>query len=162
MNRPRRPFSRSRLLLGLLASAFVGPGCATMQIEAPVPPRISAQDVQYDGTSLRFLLVVESMADGTTIDRRLGSTSVALVGPPVACDSVTALPPLLRDQPLPPATSAEPVQLEKGKRFAREVELFLFETAGPECIQAQVAMTNPRAEEPITIVAHSRSAARSR
>ena len=147
-------------MLGLLASMVVGPGCATMQIGAPVPPRISAQNVQYDGTSLRFLLVVESMADGTTLDPRLGATRVALVGPPVACDSVTPLPPMLRDQSPPATTSAELVRLEKGKRFAREVELFLFETAGPECIQAQIAMTNPRAEEPITIVAHSRSAAR--
>lgn len=161
MNRRRRPFSRSRLLLGMLPAMVVGPGCATMQIGAPVPPRISAQNVQYDGTSLRFLLVVDSMADGTTIDRRLGATSLALVGPPVACDPVTHLPPMLRDQSPPATKSAEPVQLEKGKRFAREVELFLFETAGPECIQARVAMTNPAAEEPITIVAHSRSAARS-
>ncbi|HET6980967.1 MAG TPA: hypothetical protein VFI53_02445 [Myxococcaceae bacterium] len=160
MNGRRSSFSRSRLLLGLLASAVVGPGCSTMQIGAPVPPRISAQNVQYDGTSLRFLLVVESMADGTTIDRRLGSMSVALVGPPVACDSVTALPPLLRDQSPPASASGDLHTLEKGKRFAREVELFLFETAGPECIRAQVAMTNPPAEEPITIVGHSRSAAR--
>jgi hypothetical protein len=161
MSRRRKTFSRGRLLLGLLASTVLGgAGCTHLQIGARVPPRISAQNVQYDGTSLRFLLVVESMADGTTLDRRLDQTSVRLVGTPVPCDSVTPLPSMLRDQSPPASTSGELVQLKEGERFAREVEMFLFETSGPECIRAQVELTNPHAEEPITFVAHARSAVR--
>jgi hypothetical protein len=157
MNRRRRPFSRSWLLLVLLGSMVVGPGCATMQVGARVPPRISARNVEYDGLSLRFLLVVQSMADGTTLDRRLGETSVGLVGPPVACDSDSPLALIV--QGAPPATvSQELVQVREGESFAREVEIFLFDTAGPECIRAQIDLTNPRAEAPITIVGRVRPA----
>jgi hypothetical protein len=153
MNRRRRSVWRRRVLLGLLVATVSG--CATMQVGARVAPRISAQNVEYDRTSLRFLLVVQSMSDGTTLDRRLGETSVALVGPPVACDGVTALPSMLRAQPAPP-TSQDLVQLQKGESFSREVEMFLFETSGPDCIRARIELTNPRAEEPITLVAHAR------
>jgi hypothetical protein len=48
MNPRPRLFSRRRLLLGLLASMVFGPACATMQIGAPVPLRISARNVEYD------------------------------------------------------------------------------------------------------------------
>jgi hypothetical protein len=116
-----------------------------------VPPRISARNVEYDGLSLRFLLVVQSMADGTTLDRRLGETSVGLVGPPVACDSATPLPVIVQGH-LPGPTSQDLVRLGESESFAREVEIFLFDRTGPECIRAQIELRDPRAEEPITVV----------
>ncbi|HEY1909263.1 MAG TPA: hypothetical protein VGG91_24675 [Myxococcaceae bacterium] len=69
---------------------------------------------------------------------------------------MTPLPPLLRAHP-PTPSSEDLVQLKEGEALAREVEMFLFETAGPECIRAQVELTNPRAEEPITIIGRARS-----
>jgi hypothetical protein len=159
MDRRRRSFSRGSLLLGVLASALVGPGCATMQIGARVPPRISARNVEYDRFALRFLFVVQSMADGTTLDRRLiESTNVGIGGPPTSCDSETPLPFMVRDH-FPPAPSREDlIQLKEGESFAREIEIFLFDTAGPECVRVEITLTRPDAEKSITIVAHARSA----
>ena len=159
MDGRRRSFSRSRLLLGVLALALVGPGCATMQIGARVPPRISARNVEYDRFALRFLFVVQSMADGTTLDRRLiENTNVGIVGRSVTCDSGTPLRFMLRDYFPPAPTSADLIQLKEGESFAREVEIFLFDTAGPDCVRVEITLTHPDAEQSITILAHASSA----
>jgi hypothetical protein len=162
MDRRRQSFSRSRLLIGLLASMLVGGGCATIRIGALKPPRIRAQNVEYDRFSLRFLFIVQSMADGTTLDRRLiENTNVGIVERPVTCDSGAPLRYMLRDQ-FPPAPSSDDlIQLKEGESFPREVEIFLFDTAGPECVRVEITLTHPDAEEPITIVAREGSAAQS-
>jgi len=160
MDRRRRSFSPSRLLTVLLASMVVGAGCATIRIGALKPPRIRALNVEYDKFSLRFLFVVQSMADGTTLDRRLiENTNVGIVGSPATCDSGTPLRYMLRDHFPPAPTREDLIQLKEGESFAREVEIFLFDSAGPECVRVEITLTHPDAEEPITIVARARSAA---
>jgi hypothetical protein len=65
---------------------------------------------------------------------------------------------MVRDH-FPPAPSREDlIQLEEGESFAREIEIFLFDTAGPECVRVEITLTRPDAEKSITIVAHARSA----
>ena len=125
--------------------------CIT-QARSPEAPRIAARDIEYDRQSVRLLFLVQATADGTTLDRRLvENTNVGLGAAPQACESSETLQFMVRDHfPKPPGPS-EMIELRRGEWFGREVEIRLFDAAGPDCVRLQLLLTEPEGTAPMTI-----------